>query len=133
MIKEVSNPETFRKNIINKLSLILGDDTNDITTQMENSIYEYADKECKSKNYVVNWNNKYFIDIYIDRLRSVTINMSHNEHIKNLLIERKLNPHDYVFMSHQEINPERWKQLIKEKTIRDENKFNNKQKQQKKS
>jgi transcription elongation factor S-II len=30
-------------------------------------------------------------------------------------------------MSHQEINPERWKQLIKEKTIRDENKFNNKQ------
>lgn len=127
MIKEVSNPDTFRENIINKLSLILCVDTNDITKQIESAIYEYADKECKSKNYVVNWNNKYFIDIYIDRLRSVTINMSHNEHIKNILIERKLNPRDYVFMSHQEINPERWKQLIKEKTIRDENKFNNNQ------
>jgi DNA-directed RNA polymerase subunit M/transcription elongation factor TFIIS len=127
MIKEVSNPDTFRENIINKLSIILCVDTNDITKQIESAIYEYADKECKSKNYVVNWNNKYFIDIYIDRLRSVTINMSHNEHIKKILIERKLNPRDYVFMSHQEINPERWKQLIKEKTIRDENKFNNNQ------
>ena len=127
MIKSVNYPETFRKNIINKLSLVLGVDTNDITTQIENSIYEYAIKECKSKNYVVNWSNSYFIDIYIDRLRSVTINMINNENIKKLLIKKKLTPYDYVFMSHQEINPERWKQLIKEKTIRDENKFNNKQ------
>jgi len=127
MIKEINYPDTFRKNIIDKLSDILGLDTNYITEQMEKSIYEYATNECKSRNYVVNWNNQYFVNIYIDRLRSVSINMKNSENIKNLLIEKKLNPSDYVFMSHQEINPERWKQLIKEKTIRDENKFNNKQ------
>lgn len=127
MIKEVNYPDIFRENIIDKLSNILGLDTNDITEQMEKSIYEYTSNECKSRNYVVNWNNKYFVNIYIDRLRSVTINMKNSENIKKLLVEKKLNPRDYVFMSHQEINPERWKQLIKEKTIRDENKFNNKQ------
>ena len=127
MIKEVNYPESFRENIIDKLSNILGVDTNEITEQMEKSIFEYASNECKSRNYVVNWNNKYFVNIYMDRLRSITINMKNSENIKNLLVKKKLNPHDYVFMSHQEINPERWKQLIKEKTIRDENKFNNKQ------
>ena len=127
MIKEVNYPDTFRENIIEKLSNILGLDTNDITEQLEQSIYEYTSSECKSRNYVVNWNNKYFVNIYIDRLRSVTINMKNSENIKKLLVEKKLNPRDYVFMSHQEINPERWKQLIKEKTVRDENKFNNKQ------
>ena len=65
MIKEVNYPDTFRKNIVNKLSNILGVDTNRDTTQMEKAIYEYANNECKSRNYVVNWNNRYFIDIYI--------------------------------------------------------------------
>lgn len=126
MIKQVKHPEIFRKNIINKLSTILGVDNNNITTQMESAIYDYTNKECKSRNYVVNWDNSYFVNIYIDRLRSITINIMNNEKIKNLIVKGKINPYDYVFMSHQEINPERWKQLIKEKTIRDENKFNNK-------
>ena len=41
MIKEVNYPDIFRENIIDKLSNILGLDTNDITEQMEKSIYEY--------------------------------------------------------------------------------------------
>jgi len=127
MIKEINYPETFRGNIINKLSNLLEVKSNDIATNIENAIYEYSTNECKSKNYVVNWNNKYFVDIYIDRLRSVSINIKHNEGIKKLLVKNKLTPRDYVFMSHQEINPERWKKLIQEKTIRDENKYNNKQ------
>jgi DNA-directed RNA polymerase subunit M/transcription elongation factor TFIIS len=118
-IHKIENPELFRSNIKQKLNDILEDEKNSIN--MEKGIFNYSLKEADRHKIVKKWDNKYFIQIYIDRLRSVVINLKGEilEHIKDGTIK----PHTVAFMTHQELNPEKWTTLIDAKTKRDKNKF----------
>lgn len=112
---------TFRENVRNKMFNNISDKK--LVTNIEIGVYMYAYKEAKRKKILKKWDNKKFLQLYLDRLRSIYINLKNPiflEQINNGEITYQM----LAYMTHQEMNPERWKKLIDEKIKRDENKYN---------
>ena len=63
------------------------------------------------------------MQIYIDRLRSLYINLNTNKALREKIINKEINSHEVGELSHQDMDPMRWKKLIEEKKVRDENKY----------
>lgn len=119
-MRKVENPDVFRKNICVRLNDILNDEKKG--RNMEKGIYNYALKEATDRKVVKKWDNPYFVQIYIDRLRSIYMNLKNTslvEQIKNGTIKS----HNVAFMTHQEMMPEKWVKMIQEKIKRDKNKY----------
>jgi transcription elongation factor S-II len=117
--RKIANPELFRSNIKQKLNDILKDEKN--SSNMEKGIFNYSLKEADRHKIVKKWDNKHFTQIYIDRLRSVVLNL--NNDIIQQINSGAIQPHIVAFMTHQEISPEKWHKLIEAKSKRDKNKF----------
>jgi transcription elongation factor S-II len=117
---KLKNPEKFRKNITDKITLLLGDEKRAIN--LEKGIYNYTIKNCDEKNIVKKWDNRHFAIIYIDKVRTIFNNIN-NKYIQDLLKEKKIKIHKLAFMTHQELEPDKWKQLIEDKKLRDDNKY----------
>ena len=90
---------------------------------LEKGIYNWTLKEAKNRKVLKQWNNIYFNVIYIDHFRSTYINLKNNPALIEMVNEKKIRPHELAFMSHQELNPERWDELIRLKSVRDKNKY----------
>lgn len=118
---EISNPEQFRQNMRQKLSIFF--ENPKYCENLEKGIYNWALKEAKNRKVLKQWNNIYFNVIYIDHFRSTYINLKKNPSLIQMVDEKKIKPHELAFMSHQELNPERWDELIRLKSIRDKNKY----------
>jgi transcription elongation factor S-II len=119
-ITKINNSEIFRINIKNKLNYILLNNAN--SSNLEKGIFNYTLKEATYKKIVKKWDNPYFVQIYIDRLRSVFANIN-NKEIKEQINNNTIKIHTIAFMTHQEMKPERWTELVKNKTKRDTNLF----------
>lgn len=118
-LRKVENPDLLRVNIRKKLNGILDDEKSSIN--LEKGIYNYALKEADIRKTVKKWDNRQFVQIYLDRLRSIIINLKGPilQHIK----DGSLKAQDVAFMTHQEMAPEKWQTLIDAKSKRDANKF----------
>mgnify|MGYP001180838704 CR=1 FL=1 len=118
-LRKIDNPDLFRSNIKQKLNDILKDEKN--SSNMEKGIFNYSLKEADRHKIVKKWDNKHFVQIYIDRLRSVVLNLKGDiiDHINDGTVK----PHIVAFMTHQELSPEKWAKLIDAKSKRDLNKF----------
>jgi transcription elongation factor S-II len=119
-MRKVQNPEEFRTNVRNALIKIIENEK--ICSNLEKGIYNYSIKEANERNVVKKWDNVYFSHIYIDRLRTVLTNLR-NPNLKNRIASKEIKSHKLAFMSHQEMMPERWQEMIDEKKIRDQNKY----------
>jgi len=117
---EIADPVKFRENVCDRLDAILDDKT--IATNMEKGIYNYAIKEANTKKIIKKWDNPYFAILYIDRLRSIYFNIKNPELLQQIK-NKDITPQTVAFMTHQELNPEHWKELIDKKIKRDANKF----------
>ena len=71
----IPNSEQFRENIIEKIKKIIIDDTKSIN--LEKGIYNYVIKEANNKKIIKKWDNPYFVQLYLDRLKSIYINLTH--------------------------------------------------------
>ena len=116
----ISNPDKFRENVRTKLTPILGDEV--VSTNLEKGIYNYSIKEANSKKIIKKWDNPYFSQLYVDRLRSVYLNLKNMELLEQVK-NKEITPQTLAFMTHQEMNPGQWKTLIEQKMKRDANKF----------
>lgn len=118
---KVENPETTRKNVRNIFKERFGIEDNTISKNIEISIFNYTLTEATRKKIVKKWENKYFVQLYVNRLRTIISNMDNNatllESIKNKNISKKALEH----LTHQEMNPSIWKALIEAKIKRDKN------------
>jgi len=117
--RKIENSELFRSNIRKKLDEKLQNDRN--SSNLEKGIFNYALKEADQRKIVKKWDNKYFVQIYIDRLRTVYTNL--NDTIVEQVTSGAIKPHVVAFMTHQELQPDKWATLIDAKTKRDANKF----------
>ena len=117
---KISNSENFRNNIRTKLVPIIGDDN--LCTNLEKGVFNYAIKEANSKKIIKKWENPYFVQLYLDRLRSLYLNLK-NEELLSQLKNKEITPQTFAFMTHQEMNPEHWRVLIDKKIKRDANKY----------
>ena len=134
----IQNSTQFRENIRNKIQSILTEkdilqkvaDKNGITpdkvaTNLEKGVFNYAIRECTFKKLVKKWENPSFVQIYIDRLRMIYSNID-SPTIIDGLCSGDLLPQGVAFMTHQEIQPEKWNPLIDKKTKRDASKCDKK-------
>jgi transcription elongation factor S-II len=118
----ISEPNTFRENVRVMFSRILNEKH---ATNLEIGIYNYTIQQCKYKKIIRKWENKLFVQIYIDRFRTIWRNLSDplNDLVSRIESE-ELPPQTLsANMTHQEMNPEKWKQLINEKIKRDSIKY----------
>jgi len=116
----IANADKFRKNIRAKLDPILENDK--LSQNLEIGIYNYAIKEANSRKIIKKWDNPHFAQLYLDRLRSIYVNLKNTEILQQIK-SGEIAPQTVAFMTHQELNPERWKTLIDQKIKRDASKF----------
>ena len=86
-MRNIANPTEFRNNISNKLNAIINDDT--LCLNVERGIFNYSLKESTSKKIIKKWENPRFVQIYLDRLRSIYMNLKNptflNQIKKNII------------------------------------------------
>ena len=120
---KITNPEIFRSNIKEKIAVLIKlnnkqliDDDRYITisSNIEIGIFNYAIQQANKKNIIKKWENKIFVQLYIDRLRSIYTNLEDEQFIKNI-IDNTISTENIAFMTHQEINPKKWKKLMEHK------------------
>jgi len=148
----INNPDNFRDNVRSKFSLLFGASRNasenetesftsapdsgsvttptaplhpleSLPTNLEKGIYNFAIKEANSRKIIKKWDNPYFVQLYVDRLRSIYVNLKNVELLEQVK-NKEIVPQTLAFMTHQEMNPEHWRDLIERKTKKDANKFN---------
>lgn len=130
---QIANPEEFRDNVRNKLKDRLQNGLCKLTEEaaanaalnLERGIYNFTLRESDTKNIVKKWDNGYFVQIYADRLRTVCINLG-NDHVVKMLTTKQIKAHELAFMTHQDMNPDKWGALIKAKQLRDKHKYETK-------
>jgi len=122
--RKIENPDEFRAKIREKLSGFFEETDNKEknATNLEKGIHNWALKEATNKRVVKKWDNPFFVQIYVDHLRSIHSNLKNDRLIK-MVINGEIKSQDIAFMTHQEMDPEKWEELIKAKSIRDKNKF----------
>lgn len=118
-ICKIDNVDMFRANVRNKFNNLLQNDKNSLN--LEKGIFNYALKEAEQRKIVKKWDNKQFVLIYLDRLRSIMANLKPD--ILAQISDGTIKPQVVAFMTHQELCPEKWDKLIDAKSKRDKNKF----------
>ena len=115
---KINNPEEFRINVVEHLNNVLKDKKK--STNLEKGIFNYSIQMAREKQIIRKWENTHFSQLYIDRFRSVYVNLKNPELFKRVK-KKDFKIHTLAFMSHYEMKPERWKDLIDAKIKRDDN------------
>ena len=119
-MRKIDNPDNFRANIRSKINDTLENETK--SKNLERGVFNYALKEASNRRVVKKWDNPYFVQIYVDRLRSIYVNLE-NPLLLNQIQSGVIKSHNLAFMTHQEMKPEKWDIMIQEKIKRDKNKY----------
>ena len=149
-MRTINDPEKLRSTVINKIKEFVENEkskkgsklaakTKDkitaklittIASNIEKGIFNYAIKDASSKKIVKKWNNVFFVQIYMDRVRTIISNLRRDcdqglqqYYLINLIKEKKIKPHELAFMTHFEMAPENWEKLIMKKRERDKSKY----------
>ena len=119
-MRTIKNPQEFRANVNIQLQKFLPDET--ICKNLEKGIYNYCIKTATERQIVKKWDNVYFTHLYVDRLRTIYFNLKQPALVERIMT-KTIKPHEVAFMTHQQIIPEKWAQLLSDKKIREENMY----------
>jgi transcription elongation factor S-II len=128
-IQQIIEPEVFRRNIQQKIGeLFLSLETNpekltSIAMNVEKGIYNFAIRESKIKKVLCKWESPPFVQIYLSRLRSLLWNLESNLELRQMIQSGEITSEILSKMTHQEFQPEKWKEMIERKMMRDASKF----------
>jgi transcription elongation factor S-II len=119
---KIANADTFRTNVKKKLNKIIR--RKKLSLNLEKGIFNYTIQTARLRNVVRKWDNKAFVMIYVDKFKSILLNLNPKSTIKNKELLKRLKnkefkAHELAFMTHQELYPEKWKYLIDKKIKRD--------------
>lgn len=121
-MRKITDIDTFRKNIQKRFEDILENETK--SSNLEKGIYNYAIKESNNNKIIKKWDNPYFVQLYLDRLKSIFVNLK-NEKLLDKIKTDEITAQKLAFMTHQEMNEDIWKELLDKKMKRDANKYTN--------
>jgi len=122
-MRTIANPEEFRQKVSAKLQELCPPLSSNGILNMEKGIYNYCLKDAGERNIVKKWDNPFFVQLYLDRLRSIYVNLKQSAEFRERLFSKQIKPHEVGAMTHQDMAPARWQKLIEEKKVRDENKY----------
>lgn len=119
---KIANADTFRTNVKKKLNKIIR--RKKLSLNLEKGIFNYTIQTACLRNVVRKWDNKAFVMIYVDKFKSILLNLNAKSTIKNKELLKRLKnkefkAHELAFITHQELYPEKWKYLIDKKIKRD--------------
>jgi transcription elongation factor S-II len=123
---QIQSPTEFRKGVVTQLSKIFDDNNtqnSSLSTNVEVGVFNYTIKESTAKKIVKKWENPAFVRIYMDRLKTVFTNLSTNDELVRALVDGEITPQTFAYMTHQEFNPDHWRELIAQKLKRDASKY----------
>lgn len=115
----IGDPEQFRNNIIAKYMGLFKNYNH--SKNLEIGVFNYTIKQSKVKKIVKKWDNSYFVQIYIDRTRTILANLQ-NPAIFKSIIDNEIKPQVFANMTHQEMDMDKWKGMIEKKKQRDKSK-----------
>ena len=118
-MRQVKEPQVFRKNVVNQFEKITGL-SNREAGNLERGIFNYSIRDSDLKNVVKKWENPYFVQIYIDRFRTIWRNIPY---IMDRINNKEIKARDTGKMNHQELSPDKWEELIQQKKEKDENRY----------
>lgn len=121
--RKINDPVVFREKVNDVFYNIINDKK--ISANLEKGIYNYTIKISEEKNIIKNWNNNLFINIYIQKLKMILFNLKQKDLLKRLQF-KEFKAHKLAFMTHQELCPDKWKELLELQKIKDDNKFTDK-------
>ena len=125
MSYKINNPQTFRKKISRELEKKypeFSEKSPNFFINLEKGIFNFAIKEATSRKIIKKWENPFFVQLYTDRLRSIYINLK-NAEFQKMILSDEIDAQVVAFMTHHEMNPERWSKLIQQKVLRDQSKL----------
>ena len=122
-MRKITDPELFRKNVAKSFEMI---DKKTLQKNIEIGIFNYTLKECDNRKIMKKWDNPFFVVIYIDRWRSLYLNLLNNDNLRSKLNTKKISILEFSNYTHQEMCPEQWSDLIEQKIERDKNKYDRK-------
>jgi transcription elongation factor S-II len=120
-MKSITNSKQFRDNIVIRIDNVVKD--KNIALNLEKGIFNYCLKKAEERDVVKKWENSYFVQIYIDHLRTIYYNLKNNDVNIKKIKTKKIKAHEFAFMTHQEMAPENWTVLLENKKLRDKNKY----------
>jgi transcription elongation factor S-II len=121
---KIDNPEQFRENIRAKIQNFIKMDQA-AATNLEKGVYNYAIQESNFRKIVKKWENPAFSQLYLDRLKTIYVNLK-NPALLHSLQSGEILPQNLPFMTHQEFAPDKWKTLLDQKMKRDIAKYDKK-------
>jgi hypothetical protein len=126
----LQNPEMFREKLREKLVVFFETPDTDPevaqkhATNLEKGVFNYTIRESTFRKIVKKWENPAFTQLYLDRMRSVYLNLK-NPELLHQILSGETPSQTVAFMTHQEFNPVRWRELIERKRKRDASKYTN--------
>ena len=128
-LSRIPNPDVFRQKIRIHLAKQIESDAGGVikeklATNLEKAIFNYALQEATRKKIIKKWENPYFSQLYTDRLCTIFRNLTQS--IRLALQSGELTPQQFAFMTHQEMNPDRWATLLQQKSKREASRFDTK-------
>lgn len=121
-MRKIENGDEFREKVCGRLNESIKNKK--ISNELEKGIYDFACKEANMLKIIIKWDNQLFSELYIARLRSLYLNLKNEALLKDLK-KKEFTPEVLAFMTHQEMNPEHWKEYIDKKKKRDANRYSN--------
>ena len=120
----IENPTEFRENLRTKFNSFIKKKNKSIN--LEKAVFNYTICQAKQRKIVRKWDNKYFVQLYVNRFRSIYNNINPklstcNKKLLSNLKKGKVSPRELAFMKHQEMSPKIWKELVDAKIKRDKN------------
>lgn len=103
----ITDPELLRKRIRAKIHEVVQNEL--LSENIEIGIYNYSIQYAKDKKIIRRWSNPYFAEIYISKTKSIVFNITPD------LVQSLKDPHLIAFMTHQELNPKKWKDMLTKK------------------
>lgn len=119
-MRKITDSTKFRQGVRNEIAKILPQ--KHYAANLEKGIFNWSIREADNKNVVKKWENVYFVQIYIDRFRTIWVNLRDKDTISRIE-NKEIRPHQLGLMTHQEIAPDKWEKLIQEKKEKDENRY----------
>ena len=135
---KINDGESFRSNVREKLLTLISDTHHigdvsfgnmekraeliNVSANIEKGILNFSIDLASKKNIIKKWENDIFVQIYIDRLRSIYINLK-NPQLITKIINGEIQPDNLAFMTHQQFDPEKWFELLQQKEKKDASKL----------
>jgi len=118
----------FRDLLIKKCSshFTILSTTQSLIQNVEIGVFNYTIRKAKMRKVVRTWQNPRFVQLYLDRFRSVFINLKYNADLQQQLFIGEISMEELSSMTHQQMKPLKWERLIESKRARDFHKYDKK-------